>query len=71
MWRKKMSDRKKLAFTYNAPVTLTFALVSFIVLVVGMITKGRSTKLFFEVYRSKISVAWFIRLFGHHLPPHY
>ena len=60
-----MADGRKLAFTYNAPVTLTFALVSFIVLVVGMITKGKSTRLFFEVYRSKISVAWFIRLFGH------
>ncbi len=57
--------RKKLAFTYNAPVTLTFALISFIVLVVGWITKGASTKMFFEVYRSKVGVAWFIRLFGH------
>ena len=56
---------RKLAFTYNAPVTLTFALASFIVLVAGWITKGKSTELFFEVYRSKISVAWFIRLFGH------
>ncbi len=61
-----MADgRRKLAFTYNAPVTLTFALVSLIVLVIGWITKGRSTELFFEVYRSKISIFWFIRLFGH------
>ena len=60
-----MADRRKLAFTYNASVTFTFALVSFIVLVIGMVTKGKSTRLFFEVYRSKISVAWFIRLFGH------
>lgn len=61
-----MADgRRKLAFTYNAPVTLTFALVSLIVLVIGWLTKGRSTELFFEVYRSKISIFWFIRLFGH------
>ncbi len=57
--------KKKLSFTYNAPVTLTFALVSLIVLVVGWITKGKSTQMFFEVYRSKLSVPFFIRLFGH------
>ncbi len=60
-----MSRSRKLSFTYNAPVTLTFALISFGVLVAGWITGGKSTQLFFEVYRSKISVAWFIRLFGH------
>lgn len=60
-----MAREKKLAFTYNAPVTLTFAIIAFVVLVVGWITKGRSTELFFEVYRSKISVSWFVRLFGH------
>ena len=60
-----MSRNRKLSFTYNAPVTLTFAILSFIVLVVGWITNGKSTSLCFEVYRSKISVFWFIRLFGH------
>ena len=60
-----MSKERKLAFTYNAPVTLTFALISFIVLVVGWITGGKSTAMFFMVYRSKVSVAWFVRLFGH------
>ena len=60
-----MAREKKLAFTYNAPVTLTFALISFIVLVVGWITGGKSTALCFEVYRSKLSFFWFIRLFGH------
>ena len=58
-------SKSKLSLTYNAPVTLTFALVSFIVLIIGTITGGRSTQLFFEVYRSKVTVAWFIRLFGH------
>ncbi|SNU07911.1 Membrane associated serine protease, rhomboid family [Lachnospiraceae bacterium] len=61
-----MSDSsKKLSFTYNAPVTLTFALISFIVLVLGWITKGKTTDAFFSVYRSPISFTWFIRLFGH------
>ena len=60
-----MAREKKLSFTYNAPVTLTFALISIIVLIVSWITHGKSTRLFFEVYRSKISIAWFVRLFGH------
>ncbi len=56
---------KKLVFSYNAPVTLTFAIVSLIVLVLGYLTGGESTQLLFEVYRSKISLFWFLRLFGH------
>ena len=59
------SNNRKLVFTYNAPVTLTFALASLIVLGVGKLTNGYSTNMFFSVYRSPISVAWFIRLFGH------
>jgi len=62
-----MNDRRKLAFTYNAPVTLTFALISFIALVIGWMTGGKSTALLFSVYRSKLSIFWFIRLFGHTL----
>ncbi len=57
--------RKKLVFSYNAPVTLTFAIISLIVLGVSNLTDGRSTELFFSVYRSPISVPFFIRLFGH------
>ena len=41
---------KKLAFTYNAPVVLTFALIALIVLVVGTLTGGKSTALLFSVY---------------------
>ena len=57
--------KRKLVFSYNAPVTLTFALVALIVLIIGKITAGASTKLLFEVYRSKISFFAVIRLFGH------
>jgi len=60
-----MAKERRLAFTYNAPVTLTFALISFIVLVLGWITGGKSTALCFEVYRSPLSFFWFVRLFGH------
>ena len=57
--------KKKLVFSYNAPVTLTFALAALIVLIIGKITAGASTQLLFEVYRSKISFFAVIRLFGH------
>ena len=59
------AGKKKLACTYNAPVTLTFAFLSVAVLLMGYFTNGRTTVMFFEVYRSKIDVFWFIRLFGH------
>ena len=50
-----MDGKRKLSFTYNAPVTLTFALVSLIVLGVAHLTHGESTRLFFSVYRSKLA----------------
>ncbi|MBO4592391.1 MAG: rhomboid family intramembrane serine protease [Eubacterium sp.] len=59
------AGKKKLTCTYNAPVTLTFAFLSVAVLLMGYFTNGRTTVMFFEVYRSKIDVFWFIRLFGH------
>ncbi len=59
------ANKKKLAFTYNAPVTLTFALLAFIALILANFTSGQSTSLVFSVYRSKIGVLWFVRLFGH------
>lgn len=57
--------RKKLAFTYNAPVTLTFALIALIALIISNFTNGKSNELLFMVYRSKISVFAVLRLFGH------
>ncbi|MGB8454617.1 MAG: rhomboid family intramembrane serine protease [Anaerocolumna sp.] len=53
-------------FQYNSPVTLTFALISLGALLLGNLTNGVSTNLFFCVYKS----SWFdpfayIRLFGH------
>ena len=57
--------KKKLVFTYNAPVTLTFAIVSLVALGIGAFTNGASTKLLFSVYRSNMNIFFFIRLFGH------
>lgn len=51
---------------YNAPVTLTFAVVSLLVLALGVITGGRTTALLFCVYRSPLSdPLTYVRLFGH------
>ena len=37
---------------YNAPVVLSFAFISFAVLILGYLTGGRSTNLLVCVYRS-------------------
>jgi membrane associated rhomboid family serine protease len=52
--------------SYNSPVILTFAFLSLAVLLIGSLSKGGSTTLFFSVYRSSpLSPAFWIRLFGH------
>ena len=45
---------------YNAPVVLSFALLSLGALLLGVLTGGRSTKLLFSVYRCPLSdlLAW-------------
>lgn len=51
---------------YNAPVILTFALVSLGVLVLGEITGGRSTTLCFSVYQAPLTDPFtYLRFFGH------
>lgn len=51
---------------YNSPVTLTFAFVSLVVLVLGYLTEGFSTSLLFCVYPSSwTNPLTYLRLFGH------
>ena len=51
---------------YNAPVILTFALMSFAVLCLGWLTAGKTTTMFFCVYGSSWSdPLTYVRLFGH------
>ena len=51
---------------YNSPIILSFAFVSFLVLILGYITGGRSTQALFCVYRSSAaSPLTYVRLFGH------
>ena len=51
---------------YNSPVVLTFAIISALVLLVSMLTQGKSTLLLFSVYRgSLLDPLFYVRLFGH------
>lgn len=57
---------KRIRIQYNAPVTLTFALVSLVVLLLGQISGGRITQMFFCVYRAPLSdPLTYVRLVGH------
>lgn len=59
-----MSGKKKLE--YNAPVVLTFAIVSLGALVLNTLTLGVSNRLLFSTYRSSFKdIFTYIRLFGH------
>ena len=55
-----------LKFSFNAPVILTFTIISFISLILGILTNGFTTQKFFSVYRSSLlSPMTYIRLIGH------
>ncbi len=52
---------------YNAPVSLSFSLASFAILLIAFLTAGASTRLLFSVYGPMVWTdifAW-LRLFGH------
>lgn len=51
---------------YNSPVVLTFFFISFIVLLISWISKGKSNNALFSTYRSSIlNPMTYIRLFTH------
>ncbi len=51
---------------YNAPVILSFSLISLVVLVVGNLTDGYTTSLLFCVYRAPLTdPLFYVRLFTH------
>lgn len=51
---------------YNSPVVLSFAFISFLVLVLGFLTNGWTTRAFFSVYRTSFGDLFgYVRLFGH------
>lgn len=45
---------KKIVIRFNAPVILSFALLSLIALLLGKWTNGATTTQFFSVYRSSL-----------------
>lgn len=61
---------KKLKISYNAPVILSFVIICFVVTIIGVITKNRSTEMLFSIYRSSFTnpltyVRMFSHVFGH------
>ena len=66
MARKNDMDRPTMKISYNAPVALTFALLSLLALVINHFTNGWANFNLFSVYRCSLAdpLAWF-RFFGH------
>ena len=58
--------RPTLKISYNAPVSLTFALLALAALILGDITGGWTTGHLFSIYRCSLAdpLAW-VRFFGH------
>lgn len=57
---------KKLVIRFNAPVILTFALLSLLALLLGNWTNGAATHQYFSVYRSSLSdPLTYVRFIGH------
>ena len=46
---------RKLKITFNAPVTLGFVFICFVVTLLGVLTGGGSTRLLFMTYHSSLT----------------
>ncbi len=58
--------KSKIVFTFNAPATLCFAIVSLAALGLNALTAGASNRLIFSVYRSSfLDPLSYVRLLGH------
>lgn len=58
--------KRRIVIRFNAPVILSFALLSLLALVLGNLTNGTTTYRYFSVYRSSLSdPLTYIRFFGH------
>lgn len=69
-------NKTRLHFQYNAPVILSFALISALVLGIGTLTRGSSTALLFCVYRCSLRDVlayprFFLHVLGHSGYAHY
>ena len=68
--------KRRLVIRFNAPVILSFALLSLLALVLGTLTNDATTYRFFSVYRSSLSdpltyVRFFSHVLGHAGYEHY
>ncbi len=71
-----MKKKQGKLIQYNAPTTLNFALVSFLVLILHFATRGESTSKLFCVYRSSLAdlltyPRFFTHVLGHSSFAHY
>lgn len=58
--------KRRIVIRFNAPVILSFALLSLLALVLGNLTNGATNYRYFSVYRSSLSdPLTYIRFFGH------
>lgn len=58
--------KRRIVIRFNAPVILSFALLSLLALALGNLTNGATTYRYFSVYRSSLSdPLTYIRFFGH------
>ncbi|MDF2906143.1 MAG: putative rane protein [Herbinix sp.] len=64
---KKRNSKKSLGIIqYNSPVILTFAFLSFLAVISGIVTQNASTTLLFCTYPSSFTNLFtYVRLFGH------
>jgi len=72
----KVQKMRRRLIQYNAPTTLTFAIISFAVLLLGILTDGASTMKLFCVYRSSLRdlltyPRFFTHVLGHSSFSHY
>lgn len=57
---------RSIRITFNSPVILWFAIISFIVLIAGIFTSGASTQAYFMTYHSSLASPWtYVRFFTH------
>lgn len=68
--------RSRFKIVFNSPVILSFAFVSFAVMLIGFVTRGRSNELLFMTYRSPLKdpltyLRFFTHVLGHAGWEHY
>lgn len=60
------SDSQRVRLSFNSPVTLTFVALCFIVMILDQLSNGKSTEVFFSIYRASLSSPLtYVRFFGH------